>query len=65
MTSRKYDTRTTARETPIAGVRRSNVTDAPGYYLLQPTINAYLTHLTRTGDLSHEVASNQSTLRRS
>ena len=29
-----------------------NVIDSPGYYLLQPTINAYLTHLSRTGDVN-------------
>jgi glyoxylase-like metal-dependent hydrolase (beta-lactamase superfamily II) len=44
--------------------RGAHVTDSPGYYLLQPTINAYLTHLTRAGALSHEVASNSSTWRR-
>ncbi|MDQ2682894.1 MAG: hypothetical protein M3Y37_05150, partial [Chloroflexota bacterium] len=40
--------------------RGANVTDSPGYYLLQPTIAAYLTHLTRTGHLSHEVRDNES-----
>ena len=40
------------------------VTDSPGYYLLQPTINAYLTHLTRTGELLHEISANSSTWRR-
>jgi glyoxylase-like metal-dependent hydrolase (beta-lactamase superfamily II) len=49
----------------VLDARGANVTDAPGYYLLQPTINAYLTHLTRTGDLRHEIAANQSTWRRS
>ncbi len=34
--------------------------DATGFYLLQPTIAAYLTHLTRTGALHHTVAGNQS-----
>ena len=49
----------------VLDARDANVADAPGYYLLQPTINAYLTHLTRTGDLAHEVAANNSTWRRS
>lgn len=40
--------------------RAANVIDAAGFYLLQPTINAYLTHLTRTGALSHQISSNQS-----
>jgi glyoxylase-like metal-dependent hydrolase (beta-lactamase superfamily II) len=48
----------------VLDARGANVADAPGYYLLQPTINAYLTHLTRTGALSHEIAANTSTWRR-
>lgn len=42
----------------------ANPTDAVGYYLLQPTIAAYLSHLTRTGDLHHEITANQSVWRR-
>lgn len=42
----------------------AHVADSPGYYLLQPTINAYLTHLTRSGALTHTIASNSSTWRR-
>lgn len=34
--------------------------DATGFYLLQPTIAAYLTHLTRKGALYHSVEANQS-----
>ena len=48
----------------VLDARMANVVDSPGYYLLQPTINAYLSHLTRTGDLLHEVAANTSTWRR-
>jgi glyoxylase-like metal-dependent hydrolase (beta-lactamase superfamily II) len=48
----------------VLDARGANVVDSPGYYLLQPTINAYLTHLIRTGELSHEVAANSSTWRR-
>ena len=48
----------------VLDARGANVIDSPGYYLLQPTINAYLTHLSRTGDLTHEVAANSSTWRR-
>ena len=31
------------------------VTDAPGYYLLQPTIFAFLAHLQREGRIGHEI----------
>jgi len=48
----------------VLDARGANVVDSPGYYLLQPTINAYLTHLTRTGELSHDVSANISTWRR-
>jgi glyoxylase-like metal-dependent hydrolase (beta-lactamase superfamily II) len=48
----------------VLDTRGANVTDSPGYYLLQPTINAYLTHLTRTGDLTHDVSANSSSWRR-
>jgi glyoxylase-like metal-dependent hydrolase (beta-lactamase superfamily II) len=44
--------------------REAKVMDAPGYYLLQPTINAYLTHLTRSGELNHEIARNASSWQR-
>lgn len=33
----------------------ANPTDAPAYYLLQPTILAFLTHLHRTGQVRHEI----------
>ena len=42
----------------------ANPTDAVGYYLLQPTIAAYLTHLTRTGMLAHQITANQSVWQR-
>lgn len=42
----------------------ANPTDAVGFYLLQPTIAAYLTHLTRAGNLHHEITANQSAWRR-
>ena len=45
--------------------RGANVVDSAGYYLLQPTINAYLTHLTRIGALAHEVSANVSSWVRS
>jgi glyoxylase-like metal-dependent hydrolase (beta-lactamase superfamily II) len=48
----------------VLDARGANVVDSPGFYLLQPTINAYLTHLIRTGNLSHEIAANNSTWRR-
>ncbi len=50
--------------TAVLNARGANVTDAPGFYLLQPTIQAYLTHLTRTGDLTHTVEGNASTWER-
>jgi glyoxylase-like metal-dependent hydrolase (beta-lactamase superfamily II) len=34
--------------------------DAPSFYLLQPTILAFLTHLHRTGQVTHEIAGNRS-----
>ena len=37
-----------------------HVLDDPAYYLLRPTVAAYLTHLTRIGEVSHEVSSNRS-----
>jgi glyoxylase-like metal-dependent hydrolase (beta-lactamase superfamily II) len=33
----------------------ADVADAPSFYLLQPTVFAYLSHLHRSGRLSHEV----------
>jgi glyoxylase-like metal-dependent hydrolase (beta-lactamase superfamily II) len=45
----------------VLDVRGANVSDSPGYYLLQPTIGAYLTHLTRIGELAHTVEANSST----
>jgi hypothetical protein len=38
----------------------AHVLDDPTYYLLRPTVAAYLTHLTRIGEVSHEVSSNRS-----
>ncbi len=50
--------------THVLDERGAQVTDSAGFYLLQPSINAYLTHLTRTGELSHEISANRSTWRR-
>jgi hypothetical protein len=33
----------------------ANPADAPAYYLLQPTILAFLTHLQRSGQVRHEI----------
>ncbi|HEU0113773.1 MAG TPA: hypothetical protein VFQ80_03815, partial [Thermomicrobiales bacterium] len=33
----------------------ANPTDAPGYYLLQPTAAAFISHLHRQGRLRHEI----------
>ncbi|HET7095248.1 MAG TPA: MBL fold metallo-hydrolase, partial [Thermomicrobiales bacterium] len=38
----------------------ANVTDAPGYYLLQPTASAFISHLHRQGRLRHEVGDGRS-----
>lgn len=38
----------------------ATVADAPSYYLLQPTIFAYLAHLNREGALAHEVRDGRS-----
>jgi glyoxylase-like metal-dependent hydrolase (beta-lactamase superfamily II) len=38
----------------------ADVADAPSYYLLHPTIYAFLTHLERQGRLKHEIVSHQS-----
>lgn len=50
--------------TEVLERRGADVNDAPGYYLLQPTIQAYLSHLTRTGQLVSEIGANRSTWRR-
>jgi glyoxylase-like metal-dependent hydrolase (beta-lactamase superfamily II) len=42
----------------------ANVADAPSFYLLQPTVFAYLSHLHREGSLAHAVADGQSLWRR-
>ena len=47
--------------TRVLDGRGANVSDAPGFYLLQPTISAFLSHLSRTGDLVHTIAENRST----
>jgi glyoxylase-like metal-dependent hydrolase (beta-lactamase superfamily II) len=44
--------------------RGAIVADSAGYYLLQPTINAYLSHLTRTRELINEISDNRSVWRR-
>ena len=31
------------------------IVDAPGYYLVQPTIGAFLSHLERIGEVRHEI----------
>jgi glyoxylase-like metal-dependent hydrolase (beta-lactamase superfamily II) len=36
------------------------VTDAPSFYLLQPTVFAFLSHLHRQGEIAHEVRDGQS-----
>jgi hypothetical protein len=38
----------------------ANPTDAPAYYLLQPTILAFLTHLHRTEQVRHEIVDRRS-----
>jgi glyoxylase-like metal-dependent hydrolase (beta-lactamase superfamily II) len=38
----------------------ANVTDAPAFYLLHPTVYAFLTHLEREGRVRHEVRGFQS-----
>lgn len=47
--------------THVLDDRGADVSDAAGFYLLQPTIAAYLTHLTRIGALRHQVEANHST----
>jgi len=46
--------------TATLNARGAEVSDSAGYYLLQPTMLAYLSHLTRTGDLQHTVTANES-----
>jgi glyoxylase-like metal-dependent hydrolase (beta-lactamase superfamily II) len=36
------------------------VADAPSFYLLQPTVFAFLSHLHRTGEIGHEIRDGQS-----
>jgi len=36
------------------------VVDAPSFYLLQPTVFAFLSHLHRTGQIRHEVLEGRS-----
>lgn len=52
----------TADQILTALLRRyeANVADAPSYYLLHPTVFAYLSHLHRTRRLEHEVRDGQS-----
>jgi hypothetical protein len=53
----------TSAETILEGVLGSfgaPVTDAPSFYLLQPTIFAFLSHLYRDGKISHEVRGGRS-----
>jgi glyoxylase-like metal-dependent hydrolase (beta-lactamase superfamily II) len=45
----------------VLNTLEANPGDAVGFYLLQPTISAYLSHLTRVGTLRHEIGANQST----
>ena len=40
------------------------IIDAPGFYLLQPTIFAFLSHLQRVGAVSHEIDARRSIWRR-
>jgi glyoxylase-like metal-dependent hydrolase (beta-lactamase superfamily II) len=54
-------------ESLLAGVLRAfgaQVADAPSFYLLQPTIFAFLSHLHREGLVMHEVRDGQSLWRR-
>jgi glyoxylase-like metal-dependent hydrolase (beta-lactamase superfamily II) len=40
------------------------VNDASGYYLLRPTVSAYLSHLERAGQIAHEIHQRSSVWRR-
>jgi len=53
----------TTAEAILTGLLRhfnAEITDAAGYYLLQPTALAFLTHLHRQGRMRHEVRDGQS-----
>ena len=50
-------------ETILEGILRrfgAPVTDAPSFYLLQPTVFAFLSHLHREGEIAHEVRDGRS-----
>ena len=53
---------TTAEAVLTALLRQygASVTDAPGFYLLQPTAYAFLSHLHRAGQIRHEVREERS-----
>jgi glyoxylase-like metal-dependent hydrolase (beta-lactamase superfamily II) len=46
--------------TRLLGAFGAEVGDAPSFYLLQPTVYAFLTHLERQGRVRHEVRDHQS-----
>jgi len=46
--------------TGILNCMDAPIHDAPGYYLLQPTVFAFLSHLERQGAISHEIDGRQS-----
>ena len=53
----------TSAETILAEILRrfgAPVTDAPSFYLLQPTVFAFLSHLHRQGVISHHVRDGRS-----
>jgi glyoxylase-like metal-dependent hydrolase (beta-lactamase superfamily II) len=50
-------------ETILEGILRrfdAPVADAPAFYLLQPTVFAFLSHLHRTGEIGHEIRDGRS-----
>ena len=50
-------------ETILEGILRrfdAPVADAPSFYLLQPTVFAFLSHLHRTGEIGHEIRDGRS-----
>jgi len=52
----------TTADAVLTGLLRqygSPAADAPGFYLLQPTAFAFLTHLHRSGEVTHEVSDGQ------
>jgi len=58
-----FATEATTAETLLTKILLSfdaAVTDAPSFYLLQPTIFAFLSHLHRTGQIAHEVRDGRS-----